>query len=363
MARSSIRRAGNCRSLPTALWDSHYLRACRGEASGRTPVWLMRQAGRYMAEYRAVRAEHDFLQMCYRPEIAAEVTVTAQRVIDADAAIIFADILLILDGLGLDLSFVGGVGPQLQPTIAEPADVDRLGEPTAAAEHCAAVAEACRLTRRDLPADVPLIGFSGAPFTVAAYAIEGGGSRQFAATRRFMYQQSAAWHRLCERIVDASLPYVVAQLDAGAQALQFFDSWAGVLPRRDYEEFALPHLARLVDSLPDGAPVTVFGTNSSHLLPSFATTGADVIGVDSVTDLAAAWELLGGVDRVAIQGNLDPALLLADRDRLLTGADAVLEAAAGRPGHIFNLGHGVFKETDVEQVVALIEHVHARSRA
>jgi len=359
MPRRTLRESGNVLGIDDALWDSAFLRACRGASTPRTPVWLMRQAGRYMAEYRAVREGRSFLELC-QPELAAPVTTTAQRRIDADAAIIFADILLILRGLGMDLRFVAGDGPQLAPPLRDAGAIDALGDPLAAADACAFVAESCRRCRAELPADVPLIGFAGAPFTLSAYAIEGGGSRQWPQTRALMYRQSAAWHRLQERLVAALVPYLNRQIAAGAQAVQLFDSWAGALTRIDFDEFVLPHLQQLVAGIDDGAALIYFATGSNHLLESIAQLNCDVVGLDSTTALDEAWQRLGGPERVSVQGNLDPALLLAPRERLLAGADRVLAAADGRPGHIFNLGHGVLKETDVEAVIALIAHVHGR---
>jgi len=362
MTRRPYRDCPRPDECPDELWHSPFLAACRGEPTPYTPVWLMRQAGRYMAEYRAVRAGRDFLELCRDSTLAAEVTVTAQRRIGADAAIIFADILLILQTLGMDLRFAAGEGPVLAPQLRNAADIDGLGDPTQAAADCAYVAEACRLCRRDLDDHIPLIGFAGAPFTLAAYAIEGGASRQFPNLRALMYQEPAAWHRLQETLVAALIADLRAQIAAGAQALQIFDSWVGVLPERDYREFVLPHLQSLVAELPEGVPVICFGTHSAHLLGAMRESGCDVLGIDSVTDLDAAWRGLGGPERISVQGNLDPALLLAPRERLLAGVDRVLAAAAGRPGHIFNLGHGVMKETDVEQVIALIAHVQQRTR-
>ena len=360
MTRIKLRQAGNQQNMPAELWDSAFMRACRGEAAPHTPIWLMRQAGRYMAEYREVRADHTFLEMC-QPELAARVTLDALHKIGADAAIIFADILLILQGLGQDLAFVKGEGPQLSPPIRSPADVATLGDAAAAAASCAYVAEACGITRGKLPAGVPLIGFSGAPFTVASYAIEGAGSRQFANTRTFMYHHPEAWNELLAKLVDALVPYLTAQVTAGAQALQIFDSWVGVLDERTYCEFVQPHVARLIEQLPGGVPVIYFGTNTTHLLPAMVATGPDVIGMDHVVDLVAEWDSLGGPDAISVQGNLDPALLLAPTERVIAGADRILDAVGDRAGHIFNLGHGIFKETDVNNVIALIDHVHQRS--
>lgn len=361
MTRTAIRQAGNAANIDPRLWDSAFMRACRGEPAPRTPVWLMRQAGRYMAEYRAVRQGRDFLELCQKPELACQVTVEALRRIDADAAIIFADILIVLEALGQHLRFAEGHGPVLEPAIRSRNDIAPWIESEAAAGKLDYVAEAIRQTRSELPADCPLIGFAGAPFTLAAYAIEGGGSKQFMATKRLMYSDPACWHEMMARITATLTPYLKSQIAAGAQAVQIFDSWVGILTEADYREFVEPYVADLIDTMPDGIPVILFGTNTDHLLERFLACNPDVIGIDTTTDLNAAWERLGGPERISVQGNLDPTLLLGPRDRLLAGADRVLEAAGNRPGHIFNLGHGVLKETDVEQVVALIDHVHSRS--
>jgi uroporphyrinogen decarboxylase len=361
MPRPGIRTAGNVRRLPAALWDSPFLRACRGEAAPRTPVWLMRQAGRYMQHYRGIRSGRSFLELCKDPALAAEVTVYAREWLDVDAAIIFSDILVVLEALGLPLEFAAGDGPVLGRPVRDAAAVAALRDPAQAAADLGYVHEAIRLTVRGLPADIPLIGFCGAPFTLAAYAIEGGSSRQFTHTRLFMYRQPEAWHALMARLVAALAPYLEAQVVAGASALQVFDSWVGHLTRADFSEFVAPHLAALVARIPPGVPVILFGTGTAHLIDLIAACGADVVGADATTDLAAAWMAGGGPGRIAVQGNLDPCLLLADRARLLAGADAVLAAAAGRPGHIFNLGHGVIKETDPEQARALVAHVHQRT--
>ena len=357
--RVRFRAGGNALGLSPALWDSHFLRACRGEATTRTPVWLMRQAGRYMRHYRERRAGRSFLELCKDAPLAAEVTVFAREWLDVDAAIIFSDILIVLEALGLPLAFTAGDGPALSQPIRDAAAVDALRSGEQAAGELAYVAEAIRLTVRGLPADIPLIGFCGAPFTLASYAIEGGGSRQFTHTKLFMYRETTAWHRLMERLVDALVPYLHAQVAAGASALQIFDSWVGTLTRSDFRLFVQPHLTRLAARAPSGVPLIVFGTGTAHLLDLLAASGCDVIGVDHTTDLDAGWRAAGGPGRIAVQGNLDPALLLGSRDRLLAETDAVLAAAAGRPGHIFNLGHGILKETDPDQAKALVERVHA----
>lgn len=361
MPRPRFRHAGNVCKLPTARWDSAFLRACRGEPVPHTPVWLMRQAGRYMGHYRGIRSTRSFLELCKDPAAAAEVTLFARAWLGVDAAIIFSDILVVLETLGLPLSFNAGEGPVLSEPIRDAAAVERLRDPRQAAADLSYVHEAIRLTVRGLPADIPLIGFCGAPFTLAAYAIEGGSSRQFARTKTFMYRAGAAWHQFQETLVETLVPYLAAQIAAGASAVQIFDSWVGTLTRADFAEFVQPHLTVLVQSVPAGVPVIVFGTGSGHLLDLIAATGADVVGLDTTTDLAAGWQVAGGQQRVAVQGNLDPTLLLADVPRLEAGVAAVLAAANGRPGHIFNLGHGVLKETDPDMAKRLVDCVHQRS--
>jgi uroporphyrinogen decarboxylase len=359
--RTSVRRAGNAQGIAPVLWDSPFLRACRGEPAPRTPVWLMRQAGRYMEHYRGHRSGRSFLDLCRDPEACCEVTVHAATWLDTDAAIIFSDILVLLEALGLPVQFVAGDGPHLPEPIRAAADVDRLRDPHQAAADLGYVYEALRLTRDALPAGMPLIGFCGAPFTLAAYAIEGGGSRQFARTRQFMYAHPAAWHRLCARIAEAAVPYLTAQVAAGAQAVQVFDSWVGNLSREDFSEFVAPHLTRVIAGVPAGIPVIAFGHATHHLMDLIAACGPDVIGCDQFTDLAAAWQRCGGPAAIGIQGNLDPCVLLADRPRVRAGVERTLAAAAGRPGHIFNLGHGVIKESDPELAKYLVAQVHEQS--
>jgi uroporphyrinogen decarboxylase len=363
MPRLRYRDAGNVRSLTPALWDSAFLRTCRGEPAPHTPVWLMRQAGRYMAHYRGIRSTRSFLELCKEPAAAAEVTIFARDWLGVDAAIIFSDILVTLEALGLPLSFSTGDGPVLGSPIKGRDAVEALRDPAQAAADLEYVHEAIRLTVRGLPADIPLIGFCGAPFTLAAYAIEGGSSRQFARTRAFMYRETAAWHRLMSVLVDTLAPYLTAQITAGASAVQVFDSWVGNLTRADFIEFVQPHLTALVARIPTGVPVILFGTCTNHLLDLITACGADVIGMDAATDLDASWRALGGPSQIAVQGNLDPALLLADPARLDRSVDAVLAAAAGRPGHIFNLGHGILKETDPEMAKRLVDRVHAQTNA
>lgn len=360
MAR--IRTVGNEQNIDDALWNSNFMRACRGEPVSHTPIWLMRQAGRYMQEYRDVRANYTFLGLCKDPDAAAKVTIDAQRIIGADAAIIFADILLILEGLGMDLSFGKGEGPRLAPCLSDLASVQNLKDPLTAAASCNYVGDAIQRCRAQLPAEIPLIGFCGAPFTLASYACEGAGSRQYANTKIMMYGHSDAWHALMDILVEALVAYLQMQVKAGAQCLQIFDSWVGNLNAADYEEYLLPHMCKLVGQLPKGIPVILFGTHTAHLLSMFKQTDCDVIGIDGSCDLVATWDALGGSNEVSVQGNLDQGLLLAPKEKLLERSAAILDAVANRPGHIFNLGHGIIKETNPQRVIDLISFVHEHSK-
>jgi uroporphyrinogen decarboxylase len=331
-----------------------FLRACRRQEVPFTPIWLMRQAGRYMPEYRAVRSKHAFLEMCKNPDAAAEVTVRAVERLGVDAAIIFADILLIVEPLGFDLEFSEGDGPVIHDPVHSVADVDRLTEVDVA--ELDFVYEAVRRAKAALK--VPLIGFAGAPFTLASYIIEGGGSRHYVRTKRFMYDEPEAWHTLLRRLTEAVSAYLNEQIKAGADAVQLFDSWVGCLAPEDYRRFVLPHVKRLIDEVTPGTPVIHFGTGTSGLLALMREAGGDVIGLDWRIDLAAGWQRLGDV---GVQGNLDPVLLFAPRDELRDRTAAILEAAGGRPGHVFNLGHGILPETPVDNVVALVDMVHEMS--
>jgi uroporphyrinogen decarboxylase len=319
----------------------------------------MRQAGRYMPQYRALREKHSLLDLCRNPSLAVEVTLQPLDVLEVDAAILFSDLLLPFAPMGLDFDFVKGEGPAIANPIRAASDVDRLTrfEPRDALAH---VLETIRLLRRELEGRVPLIGFGGAPFTLASYAIEGGSSRDYLRTKAFMYEQPAAWHRLGALFADVMSEYMRAQVEAGAQALQIFDSWAGALGPADYREFALPHTKNILDSASQtGVPIIHFGVGTTAILRELAGAGGDVIGVDWRQGLDEAWAVIGA-DR-GIQGNLDPALLFGPRDRLLAAADDVLRRAAGRRGHVFNLGHGVLPTTPVENLQALARHVHERS--
>ena len=336
--------------------NDRFLKACRREPVDATPVWFMRQAGRYMSDYRVLRQRYSLLDICRAPELAVAVTMQPVDVIDVDAAILFSDLLIPFGPMGLDFDFVKGEGPAISNPIRSVADVDRLKvfEPR---EELAHVLETIRMLRVELAGRVPLIGFGGAPFTLAAYAIEGGPSTTYARTKAFMYSQPHAWHRLCDRFAAVISEYMTAQVEAGVQALQIFDSWAGALGRIDYREFALPHSSRIFSALRNtGVPVIHFGVNTAAILRDITEAGGDVIGLDWRLPLDEAWSIVGH-DR-GVQGNLDPTLLLGPPERLFARADDVLRRAGGRPGHIFNLGHGVLPGTSLEQVQALAKHVH-----
>ncbi|MCA8938982.1 MAG: uroporphyrinogen decarboxylase [Planctomycetes bacterium] len=342
------------------LKNSRFMKACRGEKVDATPVWLMRQAGRYMKEYMAVREGRDFLDLCFQPELACEVTVTARNKLGVDAAILFADLLPILIPMGFDLSYEKGEGPKIANPIRQASEIDRVivHNPR---ETQTFVAEAVSMIRRELPSDIPLIGFAGAPFTLACYAIEGGGSRNYENAKGLMYRDPKAFHELLTRIADNVIPYLQMQIDAGAQALQVFDSWVGCLDQEDYRTHALPHTKRIIDAVKaysPNTPIIHFGVGSATIIDDMYSAGSDVIGVDWKTPIAETWERLGAK---AVQGNLDPIVLFADQETLFRKTDAILDAVAGRSGHIFNLGHGILPKTPVENVIALVDYVHERS--
>ncbi len=312
-----------------------------------------------MAEYRALRARYSLLEICREPELAVAVTMQPVDTIEVDAAILFSDLLLPFTPLGLTFDFVKGEGPSIENPIRSVADVEALRrfEPRQALGH---VLETIRLLRRELEGRVPLIGFGGAPFTLAAYAIEGGPSTTYTRTKSFMYAQPQAWHRLCERLASMIADYMRAQVEAGVQAIQIFDSWAGALGREDYREFALPHTKYIFDALRDrGVPLIHFGVGTTAILGDLAGAGGDVVGVDWRLPLDEAWAMIGA--ERGIQGNLDPTVLLGPAERMRRAAADVLRRAAGRPGHIFNLGHGVFPPTPLEHVQELARFVHRES--
>jgi uroporphyrinogen decarboxylase len=339
------------------LRDSPFLRACRRESVPFTPIWLMRQAGRYMPEYRQVRDRVSFLELCKRPELAAEVTVTAAERLKVDAAIIFADILLILEPLGLELEFTKGEGPVIHNPVRAAADVNRLRE-IESAESLEFVFEAIRLVRRELA--LPLIGFAGAPFTLAAYMTEGGASRNYVHTKRLMYTDAGAWHAMMNRITRALVLYLNAQITAGAHAVQLFDSWVGALSLDDYREYVLPHTREVIRNITPDVPVLHFGTGTAHLLEAMREAGGDVIGLDWRVRLDEAWKRLGA--DISVMGNFDPIALFAGEEFIRAETRRILDRAEKRNGHIFNLGHGILPETPVENVLALIDAVHEMSQ-
>ncbi len=335
-----------------------FLAACRREKTAYTPVWLMRQAGRYMEEYRRLRARFAFLDLCKRPDLACEIAVTAADRLGVDAAILFSDILLLLEPLGRGLVYTNGDGPVFQQPVRSGADVDSLQE-FEPEEALACVYEAVRQTRSALAGKVPLIGFAGAPFTLASYLIEGGGSRNFAQTKQFMNSDPRAWRALMERLVGLLVAYLNGQVHAGAQAIQIFDSWAGCLAPDDYRMHVLPHMQVLFSKLEPAVPVIHFTTGTGGMLELIRAAGGNIIGLDWRVDLDAAWERVG--HDVGLQGNLDPLALLGSRAEIRRRAQEILHRASGRPGHIFNLGHGVLPDTPVENVIALVDAVHELS--
>lgn len=340
------------------LYNSPFMRACRREPTPYTPVWLMRQAGRYMREYREVRDRVSFLELCKTPDLATEVTVTAVERLNVDAAIIFADILLIIEPMGIHLEFGKGEGPVIHNPVRSSQDVERLSE-VESVESLDFVMEAIRRTRRQLRPNIPLIGFGGAPFTLASYIIEGGGSRNYVHTKTMMYTDSGAWHALMSLIARGLAKYLNAQIEAGAQAVQLFDSWVGCLSTDDYREYVLPHTREVIESVKPGTPVIHFGTGTAALLELMREAGGDVIGLDWRVDLGEAWDRLGDV---AVMGNFDPVALFANQDFVRAQAKRILDRATGRAGHIFNLGHGILPETPVDNVLALVEAVHEMSQ-
>jgi uroporphyrinogen decarboxylase len=340
--------------------NDRFLRACRREKTDTTPIWMMRQAGRYMAEYRALREKHSLLELCKTPELAAKVTLQPLA-LGVDAAILFADILLPLEPMGAPFEFAKGEGPVIHEPIHSPVQIEalRVIEPD---EGLGYVLDAVRGIKSELAGKLPLIGFAGAPFTLASYLIEGGKSAHFTKTKRLMYTEPTAWHALMSKLAEVVRRYLIAQVRAGADAVQLFDSWVGQLSREDYREYVMPHVGHVLQGVAGlGVPVIHFGTGTHALLELQRDAGGTVIGLDWRTPLAEGWARIG-YDR-AVQGNLDPAVLFAPRSILETHAARVLSAASGRSGHIFNLGHGILPETPVDSVKALVDFVHERGSA
>lgn len=338
---------------------SLFVRAARLESVERTPVWFMRQAGRVLPEYRELRERWTLMEICRQPELCAEVTLQPLRRMDVDAAVMFADIMLPLIGIGVDLELVDNVGPVVRHPIRSVADLEVL-RPIEPARDVPFVLETVRILKRELGGSRAVIGFAGAPFTLAAYLVEGRPSRSFLHTKTMMYRQPALWHALMERLTGIMITYLQAKAAAGVDALQLFDSWVGALSPADYAAYVQPYTRRIFAALaPSGLPFIHFGTNTATLLDSMRTDGGTTIGVDWRTPLDVAWERIGY--DVGIQGNLDPAVLLGPRELVEERAAAILRQAAGRPGHIFNLGHGVLPETPLDNLIRLVDFVHEKS--
>lgn len=335
--------------------NDRFLRACRREPVDRTPIWLMRQAGRYLPEYRELRARHDMLTMCRTPDLAVQVTLQPLKRFDLDAAILFSDITIPLSGMGIEFEIRESVGPMIAAPVRTLKDAERLRviEPERDVPY---VVEAVHRLRQELSGLVPLIGFAGAPFTLASYVVEGKASRDVTRTKTLMYCDPQAWHTLMDRLADTTTAYLLAQIRAGAQAVQLFDSWVGALSPSDYAAFVLPYSKRILDAIaPTGAPRIHFGTGTATLLELMREAGGDVVGLDWRVPLDQAWQRLGNV---AIQGNLDPAVMLTNPDIVAEHARKILAQAGDRPGHIFNLGHGILPNTPIENVERLVQVVH-----
>jgi len=342
------------------MQNSRFLKACRREPVDATPVWLMRQAGRYMEEYRELRKSYGILELIKTPELALEVTMQPINAFDLDAAIIFADILPPLEGMGLELEFIKGEGPHIHNPVRTEADVAALKTPDPE-EALSFTLEAIKLTRQALePKEIPLIGFSGAPFTLAAYAVEGSGSKNHVHIKSMMLSQPDAWAELMDKLATIAGNYLLAQAKAGAQALQLFDSWVGQLNPQDYRQYVQPYSKKALDiASAAGVPLIHFGTNTNGMLNDIRDAGGDVIGVDWRIDIDAGWSQLG--EDVAIQGNLDPVALFGTWESIEARTKDILDRVGGRPGHIFNLGHGILPNTPVENVKRLVEFVHEYS--
>lgn len=351
---------GTSISDTNAPWyDNPFMKACRGEPTDVTPIWMMRQAGRYMAEYREIRDKVGFLELCSNPQLCSEVMCTAVNRLGVDAAIIFSDLLPILVPMGMQLEFTKGDGPVIHNPIQSAGDVDRVRRLEDTGE-LSFVMETVTQTRNDLPEDIPLIGFAGSPFTLASYMIEGGSSRNYARTKQLMFTESSAWKELMLTLSHSIAIYLKGQIAAGAQCVQLFDSWAGVLAYEDYKQFAYPYVKQIIDSLPGHVPVINFATGNPSLLPLLADSRAAVIGIDWRIRLDEAWETIG-FER-SVQGNLDPTVLLTNPQEIKRQAKFILDLAGGRPGHIFNLGHGILPQTPVENAIALVDIVHELSQ-
>jgi len=336
--------------------SDRFLKACRQEKTDCTPVWFMRQAGRYMKAYRDIRSRYSLMEMFKNPDLAVEITLQPVQAFSVDAAIIFADILLPLEGMGIGFEFASEGGPAIRNPVRGPDDIGalRIADPYA---DLGFVLESVRRARAEIDGKIPLIGFAGAPFTLASYAIEGGSSGNYLLTKNLMYRDRAAWDLLMSKLGNTITGFLKAQVKAGAQAIQLFDSWAGCLSPSDYRSYVLPHTQKIFLELRGiGVPSIHFGTGTAGLLRPMAEAGGDIIGVDWRIDLAQAWECID--TGAGVQGNLDPSALFAPPDILRNKAAEILDAVAGKPGHIFNLGHGIFPRTPEDSVRALVDFVH-----
>ena len=349
---------GSLKSRKAITNESVFMKACRLEKTDYTPVWLMRQAGRYMREYRELRSKVSFLKLCKTPELAAEVTLRAVDRLNVDAAIIFADILLIVETLGVGLEFSKGDGPKIKRPVRSSKAVKKIKDFDP--ESLNYVYEALRITRRALDPNKALIGFAGAPFTVASYMIEGGGSKNYENTKGLMYKYPEAWHIMMDKLSSATVLYLNSQIKAGADAVQLFDSWVGCLSRDDYKEFVLPHMKKLISGIKKDTPVIQFGTGTAALLDLVKDARSQVIGFDWRVDIAEAWKQVG-YDK-AIQGNLDPVVLFSTPSEIRKHTKKILDKTGGKPGLIFNLGHGILPKTPVDNVMALVDYVHEYSQ-
>jgi uroporphyrinogen decarboxylase len=332
-----------------------FLAACHGQPTSYTPVWLMRQAGRYLEEYRKLRAKHGFLELCKNPDLAAEITLLPVEKLRVDAAILFADILLILEPMGVGLEYANGDGPVIHRPVRSSKDVDGLKEFDVERE-LEFVYRAVKKIHRELGNRVPLIGFAGAPFTLASYLIEGGGSRNYIHTKKLFYSAPEVWKRLMERLAKVNAAYLNCQIAAGAQAVQLFDSWAGCLTPNDYEHFVQPYTKAVIDAVTPGVPVINFSTGTAGLLKQIRASGGNVIAIDWRVNLDEAWAAVG--HDVALQGNLDPVALFSSPKEIKGRVGEILRRAGRMPGHIFNLGHGVLPDTPLDHVIAMVEAVH-----
>ena len=339
--------------------DERFLKACRKERTDCTPVWFMRQAGRYMKAYQSIRGKYSLIEMFKSPDLAAEITLQPVKAFSIDAAIIFADILLPLEGMGINIEFPQKGGIAIHNPVRNDSDVQslRIADPETDLDY---VLESLRLVRSEIDGKVPLIGFAGGPFTLASYAIEGGSSSQYLLAKNFMYRNPGGWDLLMKKVGETILSFLRAQVRAGAQVVQIFDSWVGCLSPADYRNYVFPYMRKLFQALKeDAVPSIHFGTGTSGLLPLMAEAGGDIVGVDWRISLGQAWSSIG--TGAGIQGNLDPVALLAPRDFIKERAADILDQAGGRPGHIFNLGHGILPSTPEDSVKALADYVHEYS--